>query len=37
LKAKQGNSVSDELITKAYKFLEQLDKCLFEEYKNGRE
>jgi hypothetical protein len=36
LRAKQLNIVSDEIILKAYKFLEQLDNCLFEEYKNGR-
>ncbi len=36
LKAKQENNVPEEIITKAYKFLEQLDSCLFEEYKKGR-
>lgn len=36
LRAKQENNVPEELIQKAYKFLELLDKCLFEEYKNGR-
>ncbi|MDR2396234.1 MAG: hypothetical protein LBD57_06510 [Endomicrobium sp.] len=36
LKAKQNNNVSEELIQKAYIFLEQLDSNLFEEYNNAR-
>jgi hypothetical protein len=32
LKAKQNNNVSEEIIMKAYNFLEWLDNNLFEEY-----
>lgn len=36
LRAKQENNVTEDLVKKAYSFLNDLDKTLFEEYKNGR-